>query len=216
MRTIFRNFSGFLFLQIFAVLSVSGQNNLGVKLLGLTADYSTNKQIDLLVNKLDDAGKYLMEPGAVLAYEHFSPFNDAFSLKFMQGIFFDAAGQIAGFSHLGFRLLVFQNWKHSITVGFGPTLQFRKDRSGLKDYKQEEEYDQKGSWEYRMAWLSGEFEYSYYISKKLDFTFSIFPIHRKAYVPSVGIKYWFDRSSSSDCGCSGSGKRYKYRKRRRR
>ncbi len=210
----------FLFLTIlFTILSynvVLSQNNVGLKFFGVVGDFSDNKIPEIMTTKLDESGKYLIEPGAVLSYEHFSSTDDLFSLKFYQGAFVDATGQLSGFTHLGLRRAIFQLWKHSITIGFGPTLMYQQDRSVFPQYVPDEDYQKKNEWEYRIAWLSGEFEYNYYINKKLDISLSFFPVHKMSYTFSLGLKYWFSRSSGSDCNCPGFGKKNKWRKKSRR
>jgi len=204
------------FIAAFLLISTvaTAQQNLSVKAFGVTADFWDKHDPSIYPNKLDQTGRYLFEPGIELSYEVFSSFHELFSFEFVQGGYYDAVGQLAGFSHIGVRRKFLQLYKHSMTIGFGPSFHYWQNRDNVEGYVRHESVGNQNGIEYRLAWISGELEYNYFLGKKSDISLSINNIHPNALTLAVGYTYWITRKQSKNCNCPGTGKSNYNRKRR--
>jgi len=168
------------------------QSNFSVKVTTFTCFPAENKNLHLFKNNLDASGHFAFEPGVVLSYEAFF-MEDQVSIKFCEGFFYDVTGNPAGFSHLGIRIRILQQFKHSLNVGFGPTLHFRKDRSTIQGYVSENIYNEGMGFQWILSKLSGGIEYNYLHTKKGDYTVSLFHNHHEGFALFFGYRYWFSK-----------------------
>ena len=194
---------------IIITLAANAQKDFSIKAYGTTADFWDKHNPAIYPGKLDETGRYLLEPGIVMSFESYSSFHELFAFEIVQGLYFDAAQQFAGFSHFGVRRKFLQIWKHSVTIGFGPTFHYWQSRDNLAGYERDESITNNYGWEYRFAWISGELEYNFYLSKKSDISVAIYNIHPTAFTLAIGYTYWITRKQSKNCNCPGYGKRYR-------
>ncbi len=168
------------------------QDNVGLKLFGLSIHPGGDENAPLMPRRLDDRGILVINLGVMLSAEKFI-YRDRVSVKAVQGIYSDCAARPGGFSHIGIRAIIFKTEKHSVFGGIGPTLVYRKNWYELPGYIDPEYFDGKPTdvWQYKFLWYGGEFEYAYLLSEKLDLTATFIPGFPKLISLSFGVKYKF-------------------------
>jgi len=187
-----------IFTLIFNILS---QDNLSLKLITVTLNPLSKRNDMILVNKLDKAGNFTLEPGVLASYENFSG-DLIFSVKALQGVYFDACSKLSGFTHIELKYELFRIWKNSVNIGAGPSFHYRKTWADIDGYVDENIYTASGDWQYKIIWLSGELEYNFYLSKLGDFTCSLNFIHPRSISFAIGYKLWLSRKKrSKGCNC---------------
>lgn len=201
-----------LFVLVVFAQKTNAQQNISIKLFGVTADFWEKHDPAIYPNKLREDGRFLREPGIVLSYEIYSSFHELFAFEVLQGGYYDAVNQFAGFTHIGIRRKFLQLYKHSMTIGFGPTMHYWQSRDNVEGYVRDESVNYEFGLEYRMAWLSGELEYNYYLTKSSDISLTVNNIHPKAFTVAIGYTYWISRKQSKNCNCPGTGRSYKRRR----
>lgn len=144
-----------------------------IKLIGISAHLKKNPHPHLYKRKFDKNGFLVLNLGLMLSIEKMV-YNDVVSVKFCQSVFSDCASQLAGFTHLGFRLnKEFDN--HHIAIGNGPTLFYRKDWTNLDGYIDEGLFNKNKEYQYRYFWHAGEVTYSRFFSSNSAYSFTIIP-----------------------------------------
>lgn len=166
------------------------QNNYSLKLYGLGVHPFNENNTSILTRTIDKNGKFAFEPGIILAAEYFVN-SDMVSVKPMQSFYYDRLGKIAGFTHLGLRAYVYKEKRHALALGIGTSLFYRQTWSGEPNYVDEDIYKTKNDFQYKLFMLSGEIEYSYYLSKLNYFTISLNHIDLQAFTFAVGYKQLF-------------------------
>ena len=149
----------------------SKRHSIGLKFMGLSFHPLSGKpNAELMPNRLDEQGYFVLDLGALLTYEYFIV-PDILSVKFIQGLYADCAAQFAGVTSIGLRARVFQIGRHSLYGGIGPTWIYRHNWFRIPNYVDTKYY--KGTptdkWQYKFLWYGGEFEYKFAITPKLDF-----------------------------------------------
>lgn len=192
MRSIYQKYLLIIVLVIINYSLSYSQSNISFKIISLSIQPLGSENSHIISSKLDDNGIFVIEPGVALSYESFV-LEDIVSFQFQQGIYADCASQLAGFSHLGIKWRILKKWKQSFSIGIGPTLHYRNDWSKINGYKDEGIYDVYGNWQYRLFMISGEMEYSYYLSKKSDLSVSLIHKHTQAFTIAIGYKYWINK-----------------------
>ncbi len=165
------------------------QSNAGIRfmVLGLFPEGSEN--IDHFQHNLDTEGKLHFLPGVILQYEIFA--DDRVSVKALQSFFQNRAGELSGFTHIGLRAYVINRGSHALILGIGPSLFYRHDWNKYEWYQNDDEYKVKAPWQYKASILSGEIQYSYYISKHSDVSFSLNHFEPKGITFGIGYTHWF-------------------------
>lgn len=200
MKTIRNIFFLLTILSIIPFVS-KGQSNFGLKISTLSGRFTESKNSALYTRTLDSTGNFSFEPGMLMSYENFFG-NQTISIKFMQGFYNDCTGSFAMLSHVGIRFRLLQKFKHSLNVGIGPTLFIRQDWSTLEGYVEEDDYEMRGDWQYKMSWFTGEIEYTFYLTQYFDLATSINFIHPQALNFAVGMKYWISKKPKrKPCDC---------------
>lgn len=171
-------------------MNLFSQNNIGVKIVsfGLNPFDDVNKAI--YTSKIDTINQVLtFEPGIQLSGEVFGSENTSF--KFLQTLHKDQIGYFAGFSQLLISYRFVLSKKHSLNIGVGPILHFRRNWNLALDYQDDGYYNSNGDMQFKMLWLSGEIEYNYKIKRNRDFSISINHLHPKSVGVMFGLKFWF-------------------------
>jgi len=190
----------FSFLSLFFCKFVVGQSNINLKLITLSVYPVESENVALFKYGIDKKGLYAFEPGIILSYEYFGG-DQRTSFELSQAVFIDRAAQLAGFTHIGIRRVVFTHYRHSLCLGIGPAFYYRNNWSDLSGYVEDEGYSTEGEYQYKLVWLSGEIEYGCYISKKVDIMASLNMTHPKAFSLAVGLRYWISKKKRKACDC---------------
>jgi hypothetical protein len=166
----------------------------------------------LYENPIDAEGNVCTEPGLSLSYESFVSENRA-SFQLTQAIFADAAGQMAGFTEVSFRRLIFHKWRSNIYLGVGPALTYRNTWANLSYgsivYEPEGNYYKDGNWEI-MPYVIGKLEYDVFIGNKSDLMLGVIYGHSyKTFTATLGYRYWISTKVKHSKGCDCKNK---YRK----
>jgi hypothetical protein len=91
-----------------------------------------------------------------------------------------------------------------LSLGIGPTFFYRKSWSDEPGYVEDGVYED-GALQRKIAWLSSELEYNYYIGRFTDVSFALTHMTPQGIGCAIGIKYWFTRKSNK-CGTCPSFK----------
>ncbi len=190
----------FIFISIFGIVSITkGQKNISFKLLSITTNQFENRNSSIYKSKLTDNGKFTFEPGILFTYEVYANQNSA--LKINQALYNDRCSKLAGFSQILVKFRLGRIWKHSFSIGIGPILHYRKDWSDIEGYQDENLYKVWSDWQQRFSWISGEFEYDFYLNKKGDLSISINHIHAEGISLAIGYRHWISKKSKKKRGC---------------
>jgi len=193
-----RFFSLLAFFCGFCFMFTEAQSNINVKINTITYQF-TNNNVQLAKMKLSGNGKLAFEPGLIFAYEAFA--TPTASLKINMALLIDKVQKFAGFPQVLMRFRLFNAYKHSMTLGVGSAFYFRQTWAGLQGYEDENIYNGDNDWQYHFAWLSGELEYNYYLSKMSNLSVSLSLINPESIGLSVGYKYWISKKSKRKRGC---------------
>jgi hypothetical protein len=185
----------FLVLLLF-LLPFTGQGqtrrNLNFKYFGLTLHPKGDDNAELMPLNPDGKGYLVVNLGGSIGYEHFIK-GDKFSIKAIQALYADCAMQLAGFTHLGVRAVIFDVGRHSLNGGIGPTLVYRRNWAALDGYNVSTSFfggDASDAWQYKMIWYAGEFEYNYRLTDRTDFSTSFVPGYPNIMSLSFGVRVW--------------------------
>jgi len=174
------------------------QSNVNIKLITLSYQFTDNNT-ELAKQKLGESGKLAYEPGFIFSYESFA--TPAASIKASMAFYYDKASKLSGFPQVLIRFRLFNAFKHSMSMGLGPALYFRQTWATIEGYQDDGVYSGAGDWQYKMAWLSGELEYNYYISKNANLSVSFNLINPESVGLAVGYKYWISKKPKRKRGC---------------
>ncbi|MEN8119991.1 MAG: hypothetical protein ABFS35_06580 [Bacteroidota bacterium] len=174
------------------------QSNVNIKLTNLSYQFTDNN-LELANRKIGESGKLAFEPGLIFAYESFA--TATASIKVAMALYYDKASKLAGFPQVMIRFRLFNAYKHSMSMGFGPALYFRQTWATMEGYDDDDIYTNSGDWQYKMAWLSGELEYNYYLSKNSNLSVSLNLINPESVGLALGYKYWISKKPKRKRGC---------------
>lgn len=172
-----------------------GQDNVGVKLFGLSLHPLGERQnAHLMPRKLDPDAYLVLNLGAIASVEKFL-YKDAISIKALQAMYADCADRLGGFSHIGVRFKIFKIKRHFLSGGIGPTLVFRRNWQEMPTYENKNRFKggENQRWQYMFLWYAGEFEYKYSIDNNIDLTTSFVPGYPDLMSLSVGVNYKFKK-----------------------
>ncbi|WP_299759069.1 hypothetical protein [uncultured Pontibacter sp.] len=166
------------------------KNAVTVKFFGLSTHLKESQDPKLFPNRLDKNGVFVLNLGAIVGYERFV-LQDRVSIRAEQGLYADCAAELAGFTHLGFRGILFRSGRHSVNGGFGPTLVYRKDWNTLEGYGDDGYFNRHGQWQYRFYWYGGEFEYNYKLKQDTELSVNLVPGLPELISVGVGLRRLF-------------------------
>jgi len=183
-----------------------GQSTVSAEIMTIGVHAFEKPNLQLFENTLDAQGNFSTEPGLSLSYESFISENRA-SLQFTQAFFADAAGQLAGFTEISFRRLIFHKWRSSVYLGVGPALTYRNSWAKLSYgsivYKPETKYYNDGKWEIK-PYAIAKLEYDVYIGNNSDLMLGVMYGHSyKTFTATLGYRYWISTKvlHSKNCHC---------------
>lgn len=165
-------------------------------------------------NALDKDGYFCAEPGLILSYETFVHENVA-SFQFSQAVFADAAGQLAGFTEVSFRRVLFHKWGSTIYIGTGPTLTYKKswELAFPNKYIPEGGYTNYGTWQVK-PWFIAKMEFDFYIGKKSDIMLGVIYGHEyNTFTATLGYRHWISSKvkHTKKCNCGSDKYKKKFR-----
>ncbi|RDV15535.1 hypothetical protein DXT99_08580 [Pontibacter diazotrophicus] len=166
------------------------KNAFTVKLFGLSVHLKESPYPEMFPNRLDNKGYITFNYGAIVGYDRFVV-RDVISVRVEQGLYADCAAVLAGFTHIGWRGLIFRKNRHSLNGGVGPTLVYRRDWNNIEDYVDDGYFERKGDWQYKFYWYAGELEYNYKLKKNTDLSVNLVPGIPELVSFGVGIRKRF-------------------------
>ncbi|WP_373511532.1 hypothetical protein [Persicitalea sp.] len=182
----------FLFIvALFAIGDTEAQDNIGLRFVFGTLHPYGEQNAFLMPNKLDENAVIVPNWGFIASYQRYFH-KKRWAIKFAQGAYSDCAQLFAGHTHLGLRLNVLAHSpRHSLEVGFGPTLVYRQSWYRFDGYVQETRLlKTSGNWQWNFVWYGGEIEYDYKITKNIDLTLNVIPGYPQFYTFGIGARYW--------------------------
>lgn len=185
-------------IMIIASSESLAQSNFSLDFTSIGFDFGDMENAPIYTIKVNDNGKVIAEPGIRLAAEAYT--SDVVSLKFAQTIRLDEMMTLAMSTQIMLRLRMFKIYKHSVNIGFGPQLFYRKTWQNFDGYIDEGVY-KGGSLQSKLNWLSAEVEYNYYLNKHNDFSFCVIHMNPEAMGFALGFKHWISRKSNKCNTC---------------
>ena len=182
-------------LLLFGSLNSFAQKNLSIE--ALTGGIQSHSEIDPNTQVYSVNFEYLFEPGVQLGYQFYSQNSQRFSAKFIAATFYDTNGILAGYTNFQVKYELMQVYKSNLNIGFGPTVHFSSVNSG----DPEQQLFQIGNVFISPSWISGEFEYNRYMSRKADISISLNHIRKREIGVAIGIRYWISKQKKSKCFC---------------
>lgn len=175
---------------------VKAQRNWGIKYFGVSLHPNGDVNAPLMPLNPDKKGYLVFNLGAMVSYEQFFK-PHKFSFKGIQAVYTDCAAQLAGFTHLGIRAVVFQTRRHSLNGGIGPTFIYRRNWHRLPGYKNSGYFEGKpdATWQYKFIPYAGEFEYNYMLTQNTDFSITFVPGYPDLMSLSFGLRIWLAKES---------------------
>ena len=152
----------------------SSGNAFTLKYFGLSVHLKESPHPEIFPNKLDEKGYVTTNYGAIAGYDRFIVGNKH-AIRLQQGVYADCSGSLAGFTHVGWRGLIFQKKRHSLNGGIGPTLVYRHDWNRLVGYTDDGYFNRRGNLQYKFYWYAGELEYNFRFTKKTELSVSMIP-----------------------------------------
>ncbi|MEJ8757818.1 hypothetical protein WG947_12465 [Pontibacter sp. H259] len=150
------------------------KNALTVKAFGISFHLKKSPHPEIFPNRLDEKGHVTLNYGAIVGYDRFIVRN-VHAIRVEQGLYADCSASLAGFTHIGWRGLIFQKKRHSMNGGIGPTLVYRKDWNRIEGYSDDGYFNKRGNWQYKFYWYAGELEYNYKLSQQTDLSVNLVP-----------------------------------------
>ena len=182
--------------------TASAQSNISCALTGFGFDFGKGENVPIYKQKISDGKNPILEPGVRIGVEAYA--SPATSIKAVQTIRYDVMKKMAYSTQVMLRFRVFRVYKHSVSLGVGPTAFYRQSWSGEDGYVDDGIYSD-GAFQHKIAWLSTEVEYNYIIGKYTDISFAVTHMNPQGLGFALGIKYWFSRKSNK-CGTCPSFK----------
>ena len=153
-------------------VATNGQSALNLHITGVGLHLGDKPNYRFYENSLDELGNFVTEPLVILSYQRFLKATRN-SLQISQGLYSDAAAQMAGFTYFAFKKKIIHSFKNVISVSIGPNLSYRKDWHTINGYIPDKSFKVDGQWEYK--WLfAAEINYYYYLGKRSDFAISLY------------------------------------------
>lgn len=179
------------YLLFFDVIPLKAQDNVGLRLFGLSIHpYGEERNAHLMPLKLDDKAYFVQNLGGILSCEKFM-IKDILSAKVAVGMYMDCAAQFGGFAHLGVRGRIFSIQRHKLYGGIGPTFIFRQNWLHLDGYHDGKLFrgSKQDKYQCLFLWYGGEFEYRYEMSSRVDGVVSLVPGYPDLVSVSIGFNY---------------------------
>lgn len=179
----------------------TAQNSISLKIITLTAHPWAKENIALHENNIDKLGYITAEPGLILSFENF--FTKSTSIRFSVAAMNDRFNTLSGFAQVAIKYKAVKYYKHSFSIGIGPTLHYSAYKTLLPQYINDEKYSEKESGYYRISWISGLAEYNYAINKNTEFALALNHPHPKSIGLSIGLRFRLPDPNGKGCDCPG-------------
>ena len=186
-------------LLIFGFYKTYSQSSLSARLLTVSAHPFANQNLALHKNTIDKNGYITFEPGLILSYDRY--LAKKLSFRFSTAVMNDRYNTLAGYSQVILKYKVLKYYKHSVYLGFGPAIFYETDKSYIENWVNEDNYKTANNTLYKTGWLSGMFEYNYYINKHMDFALTLNNTHSKSFAISAGIRFDLPDPNGKGCDC---------------
>ncbi|PSR53147.1 hypothetical protein AHMF7605_06185 [Adhaeribacter arboris] len=166
----------------------------GIKYFGLSLHPKGDPNAPLMPLNPDKKGYLVFNLGGMVSYEQFWK-PQKFSVKGIQAIYTDCAAQLGGFTHIGLRAIIFQNRRHSLNGGLGPTFIYRRNWYRLPDYQDSGFFNgtTQSFWQYKFIPYAGELEYNYQLTDTIDFSTTFVPGYPSLISLSFGLRFRLDK-----------------------
>ncbi len=177
---------------------IKAQRSWGIKYFGLSLHPKGDPNAPLMPLNPDKKGYLVFNLGAMVSYEQFFK-PGKFSWKVIQAGYTDCAAQLAGFTHLGVRAIIFKNRRHSLNGGIGPTFVYRRNWFKLPEYQNSGYFNGAPTdlWQHKFIPYAGEFEYNYQLSNKTDFSVTFVPGYPDLISLSVGLRFHLTKEAKN-------------------
>lgn len=183
-------------------LSSVAQSNVSAAFTGFGLDFGKGENVPIYKRGFADGKSPIFEPGLRLGVEVYA--SPATSIKAVQTLRYDVLSKLSMSTQVMLRFRVFRVYKHSVSLGVGPTCFYRQSWSDEEGYVDEGIYDD-GKLQRKVSWLSAELEYNFIVGKFTDISFAFTHMNPLGIGCAVGVKYWFTRKSNK-CGTCPSFK----------
>ncbi|QMU28295.1 hypothetical protein [Adhaeribacter radiodurans] len=186
-----------LLLSVGLLNNANAQQYWGIKYFGLSLHPKGDPNAPLMPLNPDKKGYFVFNLGGMLSYEQFWK-PQKFSVKGIQAIYTDCAAQLGGFTHIGLRAIIFQNHRHSLSGGLGPTFIYRRNWYRLPDYQDSGFFNgtTESYWQYKFIPYAGELEYNYQLTNNLDFSTTFVPGYPSLISLSFGLRFKLDKKTN--------------------
>lgn len=188
---------------LFPVITI-GQSAINFHVTGIGLHLGNKPNYKIYENRLDELGNLVAEPFAALTYQRFIKATKT-SLQISQGIYSDAAAQMAGFTFFSLKKKILHSYKNVLSIAIGPNLSYRKDWHTINGYIEDKSFIVNGQWETK--WLfAAEINYYYYLGKRSDFSVSLhYGYEKKTIFLTLGYRFWINPLvHEKDCDCNRS------------
>ncbi len=186
-------------LSAICYLSAFSQSSLSARLLTVSAHPFAKQNLALHQNTIDKKGYITFEPGLILSYDRYIAKKLSFRLS--TAVMNDRYNTLAGYSQIMLKYKILKYYKHSVFLGFGPAIFYESDKSYIENWVNEENYKTANSTIYKIGFLSGMFEYNFYINKHIDFALTLNNTHYKSFAISAGIRFDLPNPDGKGCDC---------------
>lgn len=191
--------AGVFFLLLFIVCTSQAQvpSAFTIKYFGMTIHPFGDNTAELQPYKLDRNARFVVNFGGFVGYERFF-FKDLVGIKIIQAGFTDCSGGLAGISHIGLRMRMFQKKKSTFYFGIGPALMYRDSWERFGDAYSSSGYFNSmtihgHAVQYKLIPYACEIEWDYKLNEKNAFSVGFTPGVPMALTFSVGWKHWIHK-----------------------
>lgn len=169
-------------------LFIKNRESISFQFIGLAFHPKGGTYPELYKRKLDQKAFFVVELGGAIQYRH--RLSKRWSLGSAVAYFSDCAAMPAGMIQLGARWHIIAKQKHNLSLGFGPTLLFRRDWHELDGYNTDAFFAESvyGKYQYRF-YIVPELEYSIQLKNNWDIFYSILPGGQHVSTSSFGVRY---------------------------
>lgn len=185
----------------FYPIATNGQSALNLHLTEIGLHLGNKPNCKIYKRRLDELGNFVAEPLIILSYQKFVKATRN-SLQISQGLYYDAAAQMAGFTFFSFKKKILHSFKNSISVAIGPNLSYRKNWHTIDEYIEDKSFTVDGQWEYK--WLfAAEINYYYYLGKRSDLSLSLhYGYEQRTVFFTLGYRFWINPlAQEKKCDC---------------
>ena len=124
---------------LIASLSAEAQSNISVAFTGFGFDFGKGENVAIYNHKISDGKNPIFEPGLRIGEEVYA--SPATSIKVVQTLRCDVMDRMSMSTQLMLRFRVFKVYKHSVSLGVGPTAFYRKSWSNIGGYVDDGTYE---------------------------------------------------------------------------